>query len=288
MFKNLLIRCLPHILRAIACLPFSIAQCIGYVVGTIWYCLPVRSRRIAYTNIRYCFPHLTTCAAQYFLLKNLQQTACAAFEWPAFWLWKVECFSGLIKKVHNEALLQSVFAQDKPLILAVPHLGAWEAMQAYFPGRYSGGVLYRPPRLKPLDAFLRQCRERPGAGDLIPATPSGIRELFKRLKKGQPIVILPDQVPGRDGIIAPFFNHSARTMTLLPKLVQKTQASVLFLVIRRLGIGRGFEMYFLPSDTNIYDPDLSVAATALNASIEQCIQLAPEQYQWIYKRFKKI
>jgi len=286
--KKLFVVCLPFILLSIGKLPLAVAQLFGYGVGTIWYCLPVRSRAVAKANIKHCFPSFNKLKVEYFLLKNLQQTACTALECPAFWLWPVECLSGLMKEVHGEYLLQAAFSQEKPILFAVPHMGAWEAMQAYFPGRHIGSVLYRPPRLEALDGFIRACRSRHGCGHLIPITPSGIREIFKHLKQKEIVSIMPDQVPKSDGILAPFFNQPARTMTLLPKLAQKTDATVLLVCIRRLGIGRGFAIHFLPSSEEIKNPDLTIATQALNAGVEMCVQLAPEQYQWIYKRFKRV
>ncbi|MEZ5504873.1 MAG: hypothetical protein R3F38_02350 [Gammaproteobacteria bacterium] len=37
----------------------------------------------------------------------------------------------------------------------------------------------------------------------------------------------------------------------------------------------------------IYDADESVSAAAMNRTIEALIRMAPEQYQWEYKRFNK-
>jgi Kdo2-lipid IVA lauroyltransferase/acyltransferase len=62
---------------------------------------------------------------------------------------------------------------------------------------------------------------------------------------------------------------------------------VLFTFAKRLPKGKGFELICLPADADISDEDPRVATSALNRSIEQCVRLAPEQYQWEYKRFRK-
>ncbi|MDO6749479.1 LpxL/LpxP family acyltransferase, partial [Gilvimarinus sp. 1_MG-2023] len=49
----------------------------------------------------------------------------------------------------------------------------------------------------------------------------------------------------------------------------------------------GFDVHFLEPDADIYSKDADVACTALNRSVEQVVAMAPEQYQWTYKRFKR-
>jgi KDO2-lipid IV(A) lauroyltransferase len=49
----------------------------------------------------------------------------------------------------------------------------------------------------------------------------------------------------------------------------------------------GYRLHFLPADAGIASKDELVATTALNAGVEACIALVPEQYLWSYKRFRK-
>jgi Kdo2-lipid IVA lauroyltransferase/acyltransferase len=43
-------------------------------------------------------------------------------------------------------------------------------------------------------------------------------------------------------------------------------------------------VHFMPAEDAIADADPAVAVAALNRGIEACIAIAPEQYQWTYKR----
>ena len=98
--------------------------------------------------------------------------------------------------------------------------------------------------------------------------------------------ILPDQVPAEGGgIHAPFYNKPAYTMTLIQKLVQKTDPVVLVAyAIRSKG---GFDLGYMEPEPEIYSEDDQVAVTALNKTIERLIEKAPTQYQWEYKRYKR-
>lgn len=134
---------------------------------------------------------------------------------------------------------------------------------------------------------MRSARERAGA-KLVPASASGIRAMFKALKKNEVVVMLPDQVPiVSGGVIAPFFGVPALTMTLAAKFAQKTGAVVLVGYVERLGIGGGFKPHALRVSDDIYAQDPVVAATAMNKTLQTAVEQHPEQYVWSYKRFKR-
>jgi KDO2-lipid IV(A) lauroyltransferase len=98
--------------------------------------------------------------------------------------------------------------------------------------------------------------------------------------------ILPDQQPKQgEGEFAPLFGTPALTMVLLSRLAQRTGATVLFAFAERLQDGRGFRLHFLPAPPGVADPDLATAVAALNRGVEDCVRIAPAQYQWHYKRY---
>src|SRR5690606_34028481 len=74
-------------------------------------------------------------------------------------------------------------------------------------------------------------------------------------------------------------------MTLLPRLAQRTGATVLFAFAARRGQGDGFDVHLLPAPAGLDHPDPERAAAALNAGVEACARQVPAQYQWTYKRF---
>ena len=50
---------------------------------------------------------------------------------------------------------------------------------------------------------------------------------------------------------------------------------------------KSFRTVCIPADAEIYSEDDTVSAAAMNRTIEELIRMAPEQYQWEYKRFNK-
>ena len=135
-----------------------------------------------------------------------------------------------------------------------------------------------------METVILASRRKLGA-DVLPTTPRGIAKLFKHLRAGGLTGILPDQSPEHgSGEFAPFFGISTYTMTMIHGLLQRTKCRVLISLALR--VKGGFEMWYLPVDDSIYSEDLITSLSAMNASIEKAIALAPEQYQWEYKRFR--
>jgi len=86
------------------------------------------------------------------------------------------------------------------------------------------------------------------------------------------------------GIFAPFFGIPALTMTLTHNLQQRSGAGLLLAFARRTPTG--FDMEILEPDANLKDENQEIAVAALNHLVERSVLIAPEQYQWEYKRFK--
>ena len=112
-------------------------------------------------------------------------------------------------------------------------------------------------------------------------------KVIKHLKSQGVTGILPDQVPDDRNawVNAPFFNQMSPTMTLASSLSSKPNVTAVVAFAKRHKGGK-FEVIIKPIDEAIYSQDKQVSTTALNQAVEGLIKLAPEQYQWEYKRFK--
>jgi Kdo2-lipid IVA lauroyltransferase/acyltransferase len=120
---------------------------------------------------------------------------------------------------------------------------------------------------------------------MLPIGMGGMRQFRRLFQDGQPVALLPDQVPERRaGVYAPFFGVPALTMTLAHRLIAGSDARVVLgSAVRCPG---GFRIRFNAMPADIADPDPVVSATAMNRAIEALVMTAPAQYQWEYRRFK--
>jgi KDO2-lipid IV(A) lauroyltransferase len=121
----------------------------------------------------------------------------------------------------------------------------------------------------------------------VRAEARGVRELFRILKAGGVVGILPDQQPrSGEGVLAPFFGLPAYTMTLLGRLAERSGAAVLFAWCERIDDDLDFALHIESAPAGIASSDPVVANTALNAAVEAIAHRDLAQYQWTYKRFR--
>lgn len=271
--------------RALALLPLPLLHASGKLLGLLFFLLPNRHRAIAARNLQLCFPRLSRWQRLTLLRRTLEETGKTILEVPLFWCASQRRLMALLKGGSGEELMEQAMASGQGMITVSPHIGAWELIGQVLAPRYHMTIMYRPPRYPSIDRVMRKGREHNGA-HLAPADASGIKVLMQSLKQGKMIGILPDQDP-RDsgGVFAPFFGIATNTMTLLPRLAQKSGAAVIYCFAERLSWGRGFHLHFIAAP-QVSSADMNVAASAVNTAVEQCIRIAPAQYQWSYKRFR--
>lgn len=267
-------------------MPLPLNHALGTAIGLLASVLPSKLRRDTRVNLALCFPELSVGERRRLLRRVLVETGKTATEAAYAWTRRPEQLNRVVVEVRGEDLLQEQLAKQRGLIVAVPHLGAWELLGLYWAARLRLHSMYRPPRRAEYEPLLTWVRERSGA-ELVPATAGGIRRLYRALAEGHVAAILPDQEPPAQGVFAPFFGRPAMTMTLLAKLAQRSGAPVIYSFAERLPRGRGYRIHLLPAPDGIADPDPVVAATALNAGVEACARMALEQYQWTYRRFRR-
>ena len=221
-----------------------------------------------------------------FLRAALVEAGKSFFEIARIWTHDPQRTLALVRDVHGGELFDAALAAKRGLIIAAPHLGCWELLNYWLCSRTKIAIAYRPPRQPELEPLLIRARGGLNAEQVRAEGSAGVRALFKRLASGGVVGILPDQEPKQgEGEFAPFFGRPALTMVLLSRLAQRTGATVLFAFAERLPKGEGYVLHFLPAPEGIADPDLPTAVAAMNRGVENCIRLAPTQYQWHYKRF---
>ena len=273
--------------RLFSSLPLPAAHALGAALGWIFLIIPNKRRRTAEINLALCFPELDAAARRRRLRRNLIESGKSIAEIGVLWTRGENTLRRLIRGVSGEDNIKEAMARGKGVILAAPHLGAWETIGMWSSLNYPMTSLYRTPPMSQLGQLMRAARERFGAR-LVATDNTGIRALYKALERGEMVGILPDQVPAARGaaVFAPFFGIPAATMVLLSRLAIKTGAPVMFGYAERLPRGRGYHLHFLPAPAEINHGSIESSAAVVNAMVEKCVRALPEQYQWVYKRFR--
>ncbi len=279
-------RLLHALLWLLGCLPLAVLQALGSGLGTLARWANLREARVARRSLELCFPAMDEAERDALWRRNLAETGKTALETARLWTRPAASNLALIRSVHGREHFDAALAAGRGVVIAAPHLGNWELLNQWLAAQSPLAILYRPPRQPMLDALIRRFRAQPGVTQ-VRAEAAGVRTLLKLLKDGGMLGILPDQQPKRgDGEFAPFFGIPALTMTLLPRLAERTGATVLSAYVERLPEpARGFEVHIEPAPIAVADPDPLIATAALNVALEHCIRAVPEQYQWSYKRY---
>ena len=276
------------LLRVFAALPFRAAQALGAAIGGLLWLIPNRIKRVSAENIERCYADRERDWKRRLLRRNLVETGRTLAE--TAWILRRSAAESLplVKETTGESAVDEAVQSGRGILFATPHICAWDLLAAYLSQRMPITVLFRPPRLAVMSDLLHGARERLGMKP-VPTDAGGVRSLFRALKDGEAVGILPDQRPrGGHGVMAPFFGQPALTMTLFSRLAHRGNASVIFAAMERLPRGRGYRLHFWHADEQVGDPDPTIAATALNREVERAIERAPAQYMWSYERFREL
>ncbi|MEW6444758.1 MAG: lysophospholipid acyltransferase family protein [Pseudomonadota bacterium] len=275
------------LLNALAALPLRANHTLGAAIGWLASIVPSRMRHVTRCNLELCFPDMHTDERRRLEQQSLIETGKTLTEIGPFWRWPQGKLLETIRETPGLEAVEMARAEGYGVILLGPHIGAWELVGQFISSRWPMTTLYKPPKQAALDAPMREARQRQGA-TLVPTDASGVKALLQALKRGEVIGILPDQVPtDGQGVFATFLGQPAFTMVLASRLAGRGNAKSFFTFAERLPCGEGFRLHFIPAEADFYDANVDVSATALNRGVEACIRIAPAQYQWSYKRFRK-
>ena len=264
--------------RLLSKLPLRALHALGAALGWLVYLASPSYRRRLRDNLRGAGfgQHLAAAIAE---------SGKAIVELPFVW-----CAAPARVARHatdeNWECVQSVLERGQGIVFLTPHLGCFEITAQQIALRTPLTVMYRPPKKAALKPLIEGARARHNL-HLAPANLSGVRILAKCLKRGEPVGVLPDQVPQEgEGVWAPYFGRNAYTMTLPAKLAQLGKAEVILVYAERRPAGAGFIVRFVPFDGTLEGTPSDQAAT-INRAMEQLIARCPAQYFWSYNRYKQ-
>ncbi len=264
------------IFKPLSLLPLPVLHAMGKLLGVILFFVAGKAKRRAIENITQS--QLFNGPIEPTVKLNFIAMGKAILETPYIWNSDNQRINNLMKQVYGWEIIESAIEAQQGIIFLTPHMGCFEITSLYYARQHPITVLYRPPKKKWLLPLVNG-RKRSNV-TLAEANANGVRKLFKALKKGEAVGILPDQIPASgEGEWADFFGKPAYTMTLASKLAERTKATIIMAFGERLDNGQGYALHLTKVDS-IATPIL------LNQAIEKQIAQAPNQYYWNYHRYK--
>jgi KDO2-lipid IV(A) lauroyltransferase len=266
----------------LARLPLRWLHGLGALLGRVIFALSRQYADRTEENLRQS--HLATDDKHYAVLldQTIKEAGKGILELPWVWGRPLEHVCATVQSCIGWEHVEAAHARGKGIILLTPHWGCFEVVGLYIGQRLPLTCLYRSPRQAWLEGIMRAGRER-GLAHLATADISGVRALFKALKRGEAIGLLPDQVPSQgEGEWTEFFSRPAYTMTLSGRLAQTSGATVLLSFAERLPRGQGYILRIEPLALDFSKP----VPLQINIALERVIAISPAQYLWSYNRYK--
>lgn len=270
------------LLRLSVFLPFKWQLLLGRKLGNLTYKLMKRRRHIAETNVRLCFPELSTEQKNDIVRKTFENNGTALFETAMAW-WASD---KRLKKMCNVTGLEHIHkiqADGRGVILLSAHFSTLEISGAMIALFQPFQVIYKKARNPLFEGILRSSRERKFLNAI---DTYDVRRIVKTLKEGLVTWYAMDQDFGADrSVFVPFMGVNTCTLTTPSRYSRMTNSAVVpyFPIRDKSGI---YQIKILPALENFPSASLEEDATRINALIEEYVRQAPEQYLWVHRRFK--
>ncbi len=270
------------IFRLLSGLPLRWLHGLGALLGRMTFALSAEYAARTEGNLRQS--QLASDETHYaaLLRQTIDEAGKSIVELPWIWGRPLQQVCAAVRSCQGWELVQAAHARGKGILFLTPHWGCFEMTSLYIAQHLALTNLYSSPKQAWLESVMRGGRER-GLARLATADLSGVRRLFKALRRGEAIGLLPDQVPSQgEGEWVDFFGRPAYTMTLSGRLAESSGAAVLLVYAERLARGEGYRLNFemLPLDFSGSVP------RQINAALERVIAISPAQYLWSYNRYK--
>jgi KDO2-lipid IV(A) lauroyltransferase len=222
------------LIKLISRQPIKLGRLVAGLVAGLVTRLPLsKISKIIRLNIKIALPNLTETEYQQLSAHAIRNELTAYFEFLSIWGASNEKNIKRVQTVVGEQYLHDALAEQKGLVLIVPHFGTWEVMNAWLSQYTQMTILYKPVKNPDADQFVRDARSREQA-HLVPTDESGVRQIFKALKQGGTTAILPDHTPDHGGEMIEYFGIPLASSSLSAKLIQKTKAKALLIYAKEM------------------------------------------------------
>ncbi|PJG44839.1 lipid A biosynthesis acyltransferase [Acinetobacter tandoii] len=274
------------LLKFIAIFPLSFLQRIALWIAHFFFHTNSSIKQITTINLKLAYPELNEPDLQALIRRSIQSQCMTYIEFVKCWGMPPQYSLDLLKNIHGAELLEKALANQKGVIVVVPHFGCWELLNAWLNLYTQPMIMYKPDKIKGVNRYILDARQK-GNAILVPTNETGIRQIFKHLKQGGLTVVLPDHLPkASGGIYSHFFQQNTLSATLVSKMAAKTQCNVIGLSCIRNPEFSSFDVHCTELSPIILSKDLQESVDGLNLAMQEMIQLKPEQYIWSYKRFR--
>ncbi|MEH6649124.1 MAG: hypothetical protein V7707_03755 [Motiliproteus sp.] len=271
------------LLRLGILLPFSWQVCIGKGIGRILAKVARNRTEVARANIQYCFPKLNKAEQQTLVEKHFASLGIALFETAQCWWGSPKQLDQLVKSIDGLEHVHAAQQNGNGVILLSAHFTTLEISARLLAKHCLFAPVYRKMNSRIQEYFTQQGRSKGSDGGAIAHT--NIKGIIRQLRKGGAIWFASDQQhQGGNSALVNFCGQPAHSATGTSTFAKLGKATVIPFFTRR--VKDGYELQLLPALENFPSGDNQADTERYHHLIEQQIELVPEQYLWVHRRFK--
>jgi KDO2-lipid IV(A) lauroyltransferase len=276
----------------VKCLPVESLASFGEKLGLLAFYLLRRLRRVAFANLNLALGMEKSKDEIHWicreLFKNIVSDMLEVYRSPDF---KDSYFKNLVRFEGTEHL-KDALNQGKGVIALSGHLGNFSLMGARLAKEgYPSSVVIRDPENPKIAKAITSLRDAIGL-ETIPDEPrmACVSRCFKALKENRILLLLIDQNAPATEAWADFFGYLVPTFKGPVLFSMRTGAPILPMFMRRNSNNLHQITIHPPFTLNITgnaEQDIASNTARLTKLIEAAIREYPEQWLWIYRRFKR-
>ncbi len=273
------------LLRVLTWLPVRAQWALGSGLGRLAGRLARARRDVVSTNLRLCFPEMSTDAREQLTGEHFAALGRGLFETALAWFGSDARLRPRFE-IEGREHLDAAIATGQGLLLLTGHFSTLE-IGARIVCSHAGlpfHAMYRPYSNALMDYFMHRWREKRSGRPALPR--EDLRRLVRALRDGDAIWYAPDQtLDPRASVLAPFFGVPTSSLTATARLARLGRARVLPFTPQRTP--NGWKVRFFPMLEDFPGGDDVGDATRINRALEEGIRQAMPDYFWIHKRFKR-
>ena len=269
-------------MRLLALLPLSWLRGLGWLLGQTLYLLARSRRRIAWVNLRLCFPSWSDAQVHSVAVGTFVHFAQAWLD--RGWLWH----AGSAVTARRLQIVGAIDAltDASPVVVFAPHFvgldAGWTALTQQLPRQFT--TIYTNQANRVVDQWILRGRQRYGQSRLFGRI-AGVKSIVVALRAGEPLYLLPDMNFGpEESIYVPFCGVMAATVPSLSRFAKLGRAKVVPVVTRMTPTG--YQVEVMPAWSDFPTDDVVADTACMNQRLQGYIESMPDQYYWVHKRFK--
>ncbi len=257
---------------------------IGGLLGTLFFKLNAKRRRIARINIAMCFPELDEAARESLVYDHFRLYGQSVVDFGLIWwasekkLDRLTFFSGLEQ-------YKTLIASGRNIILLTPHVIGMDFGGVAVSRLHPTVSMMKPLKNPLLNYFVLRGRERYPTTHIV-MRDEGLRPMIRGIRNHQACYYIPDEDFGvENSVFVPFFGIATATLPTLGRMAKMTDAAVVPCFTRLTDDGY-YEVNLKPVLDDFPTGDTRQDTQRMNTELEAGIRAMPSQYMWTLRWFK--